>query len=126
MNHFIHSRYLENSEPNSDQWTQYVTNACEKLSARTPEEMQDFKDLEPVLNKLRSDELSRYAEYNQLRRMIERGKMFEYISFSLKNELEDAYRRSLRVYCLSFLPEGMDRYGRGNLPYRGSQGTVEG
>ena len=92
-----------------------MTNACTRAASKSPEDMEDFKDLEPVLNKLKQDEMSRYAEFNQLRRVIERGKMFEYITYSLKNELDGAYRHNLRLYCLSFQPEGRNQVGEMNM-----------
>ena len=68
--------------------------------------MVDYKDLEPLLNKMRLEtDAAKHPEFNQLRRMIERGKMFEYIAFSLRNELVDAYEKFLEKYCISFIEE---------------------
>jgi hypothetical protein len=43
-----------------------------------------------------------YAQYGELRRMVERGKLFDYIAFSLRNDLVGVFENHLERYCLSF------------------------
>ena len=98
---------MRNATGDYKNWVLYVLNTSERAGKGTGT-MEDFKDFEPVLNKLKGNsEVTNYAEYNTMRRVIERGKMFEYISFSLKNELVTSYDKFLKKYCLSFEPEGM-------------------
>ena len=50
------------------------------------------------------EKFSDSPEYNEILTVCERGKMFEYVAFSLKNQAVDACNK-LETYCLSFAPE---------------------
>ncbi len=98
-------RYLKNiGDPGK--WNSMIKDVCGKVGKESGS-LDDFKDLEQPLNKVKSDpEMGKQTTYVQLRRMVERGKMFDYITYSLRNDLVDAYENQLRRYCLSFEAEG--------------------
>ena len=97
-------RYMSNTGE-SDRWMSFISDVCHR-TGKSVSQLEDYKDLDPLLVRLRGDQdVTRQPEYNQVRRMCERGKMFEYIAFSLRNDLYDAYDKNLQKYCLSFEPE---------------------
>ncbi|KAK2147180.1 hypothetical protein LSH36_565g02049 [Paralvinella palmiformis] len=88
-----------------ENWAKAITLMCKHLE-KDPDTLDDYKDLFQVMQRYRTNQDSaRLTEITQLRRMVERGKMFEYIAHSLRNDLVIAYDRYLKKYCLSFLPE---------------------
>jgi len=75
------------------------------MAGKPYETLRDPKDLEYVLRDVRGDpELAGYThhEYDELRRMVERAKMFEYIEYTVKNDLVSAYEDQLDTFCVSF------------------------
>ncbi|CAD5120871.1 unnamed protein product [Dimorphilus gyrociliatus] len=98
--HIFSERYLSGPPPDTEKWLdsmeKIASNSGKKLS-----ELEDYKDFEPLQSKSRVET----KEYGQLRTMCERGRVYEYISFSLKNDLYDAYTHQLKPYCLSFYQE---------------------
>ena len=109
-------RYLSNLGE-CDSWNAFVSAVCQR-TGQTASTLEDYKDLEPLLSKLKGDStVTSHQEYNQLRRMCERGKMFEYIAFSLRNDLVDNYEKQLKCYCISFQAEARDEDLRAVMDY---------
>jgi DNA repair exonuclease SbcCD ATPase subunit len=93
-----------------DRWMKTIEMMCEHIG-KDVETLDDYKDLFQVMHRYRTNpDAVKYPEITQLRRLVERGKMFEYIAFSLRNDLAAGYDDNLKKYCLSFLPEakGLD------------------
>lgn len=98
--HLFSERYLSGPPPDTSKWLDSMAtvaaNSDKKLS-----ELEDYKDYEPLQSKSKVET----KEFGQLRIMCERARVYDYISFSLKNDLYDAYTHQLRPYCLSFYQE---------------------
>lgn len=63
-----------------------------KRTATKMADLHDYKDLEPLLDKVKFDyEVASSDEYKQLKELCDRGRAFEYIAFSVRNDLEEAY-----------------------------------
>ena len=96
-------RYLRNVNQ-SGNWSSFIDRLCSRDNRRFTD-LEDFKDVDYLMHKYKSDpEIAYHPQFHAVKVMCERGKMFEYISFSLKNELEDGYEK-LKKYCISFSAE---------------------
>ena len=101
------SRFMSNI-PDPDSWSGFVEALCQKHE-RKAKEVDTFSEFEIFLSRAKDDpDFGDTPEYNQLRMVCERGKMFDYIVHSLKNTLHGAYENQLLKYCLSFAAEAKE------------------
>lgn len=93
---------VEKTEP----WLKFVEAACTK-AGKESSSLHNFRDLKRVLSRGKDqDTVTEYRdEYVELRKMMKRGKLFEFIAFTLRSELVNVYKKQLEKYCLSFYME---------------------
>lgn len=89
----------------TEPWLKFVEAACIK-AGKEPASLHNFKDLKRVLSRGKDDKMTEHRdEYVELRKMMRRGKLFEYIVSSLRNDLVHVYNTQLEKFCLSFYLE---------------------
>lgn len=85
-------------------WTKSVEKACAQVG-RSPADLHDLDDLDAVLLRVRVNQEMPLSDYNELRRMIERARVFDYIAYELPGDLVDVYVNQVEKFCLSFCQE---------------------
>lgn len=91
----------------TDSWVKFVEAACTK-AGKEPSSLKSLKDLKRLLARAKDEEAEYSDEYVELRKMVKRGKLFEYIAFTLRSDLVNAYDSQLEKYCLSFYLEAKE------------------
>ena len=89
--------FLKNIRPlDPANWMTILYTISRRTGIRT-DSLHDFKDLEPLLDKLKYDyDLAGTPEYRELREICDRGRAFDYLAFNVRNELEAAHLNYLR------------------------------
>ncbi len=89
-------------------WLYIIDDICES-AGRKQDKIEDFKDFENLLySSTVQVSTAQSIEFNELKTLCDRARIFEYISFSLKSALVDAYDKYLKKFCLSFITETDD------------------
>lgn len=90
-------------EPNKN-WKTTTEKACNQVG-KTSHDLHSFDDLEMILVKVRVNQAMPLSEYNELRRMLECKKLFDYITCQLCSELVHTYENQVEKFCISFHQE---------------------
>ena len=78
-----------------------------KATAKPPSgRTHDTGDSESTRNMFENKEPTQWAEFGELKRVCERGQLFDYVAISVWKQLESAYTSQLKKYCLSFEADG--------------------
>lgn len=90
-------------EPNKN-WETTTEKACNQVD-KTAHDLHSFDDLEMILVKVRVNQAMPLSEYNELRRMLESKKLFDYITHQLCSDLVHTYENQVEKFCISFHQE---------------------
>ncbi|KAI0238458.1 hypothetical protein LSAT2_010830 [Lamellibrachia satsuma] len=87
-----------------DNWLHFAHSVCENCE-KNLSDVRDFKQFDMLLTRLKDNtEIKSQAEYKELRKVCERGRLFDYIAFRLRSNIAGAHENLLK-YCLSFEPD---------------------